>query len=162
MSLFERRIDRNCCLPELPVIIAVFNDPIFSRFEYPTLPPIAPGRSVVSQSITMARPGDSMPRAQVTAWSERRSQLGASVVAITGSSSSGCRSGVVVVSTADHTDTDVYVPLFWHLTTLAAALPDHPVTSGGVLTARMRGGGHPQRGPDPASGPLCHRMMVRT
>jgi hypothetical protein len=55
---------------------------LFRRFEYPTLPLIAPGRSVVSQSITTARWGDSMPRAQVTAWSERRSQGGAVVVII--------------------------------------------------------------------------------
>jgi hypothetical protein len=81
---------------------------------------IAPGRSVVSQSITTARWGDSMVRAQVTAWSERRSQGGAVVVVITGSSSRR----VVVVSTADHTDTDVYVPLFWRLIARAVALPD--------------------------------------
>ena len=50
-----------------------------------------------------------MVRAQLTAWSERRSQAGASVVVIIGCSSPpGC--GVVVLSTADHTDTDGYVP----------------------------------------------------
>ena len=67
-----------------------------------------------------------MVRAQVMAWSERRSQLGASVVVITGSSSRRVVLGVVVVSTADHTDTAVYVPLFWRLKPRAVALPDHP------------------------------------
>ena len=47
-----------------------------------------------------------MLRAQETAWSEWRSQAGASVVVITGSSSQWVVLGVVVVSTADHTDTD--------------------------------------------------------
>src|SRR5664279_2937406 len=41
-----------------------------------------PGRSVVSQSMTTARRGVSMVRAQVTAWSERRTQAGAAVVII--------------------------------------------------------------------------------
>ena len=47
----------------------------------------APGRSVVSQSMTTARWGVSMVRAQVTAWSGRRSHGGASVVVIIGDSS---------------------------------------------------------------------------
>ena len=65
--------------------------------------------------MTTARRGVSMVRAQVTAWSERRSQAGASVVIM------GCPSPVRAVlrwssfSTADHTDTDVYVPVLWHL-----------------------------------------------
>ena len=42
----------------------------------------APGRSVVSQSMTTARRGVSMVRAQWTAWSERRSQAGASAVVV--------------------------------------------------------------------------------
>ena len=56
-----------------------------------------------------------MVRAQVTAWSERRSQAGAAVVII------GCPSpGKAVLrsdnfSTADHTDTAEYAPLFWRL-----------------------------------------------
>ncbi len=73
--------------------------------------------------MTTARPGVSMVRAQVTAWSERRSQVGASVVVIMGLLPRVVL-GVVVVSTADHTDTDVYVPLFWRLIARAVALPD--------------------------------------
>src|SRR6478672_9608362 len=86
---------------------------LFRRFEYPTLPPRTPGRSVVSQSMMTAVPGWSMVRAQVTAWSERRSQGG------------GVRggdhrcvplgAGVVVLSRADHTDTHVYAPDLWRL-----------------------------------------------
>ena len=55
-----------------------------------------------------------MVRAQVTAWSERRSQAGASVVII-GCPSSGMAVAPENFSTADHTDTDAYAPLFWRL-----------------------------------------------
>jgi hypothetical protein len=57
-----------------PSLQALFD--LFRGFEHPTLPLSAPGRSVVSQSMTTARPGVSMVRAQLTAWSERRSQGG--------------------------------------------------------------------------------------
>ena len=58
-----------------------------------------------------------MLRAQVTAWSERRSQAGASavVVVIIGSLPRRGGVGAVNVSTADHTDTDGYAPPFWRL-----------------------------------------------
>jgi len=52
--------------------------------------------------------------------------------------------GVVVVSTADHTDTAVYVPLFRHLIARAVALPDHPSDAG-------RGPGRSHEGWRPSS-----------
>src|SRR5664280_1603007 len=65
--------------------------------------------------MTTARRGVSMVRAQWTAWSERRSQGGASVVVIIGvPPPAGC-CGAVNFSTADHTDTDGYAPLIWRL-----------------------------------------------
>jgi hypothetical protein len=65
--------------------------------------------------MTTARRGVSMVRAQVTAWSERRSQAGAAVVIIdVPPPAFGC-CGAVSFSTADHTDTDGYAPLFWRL-----------------------------------------------
>jgi len=78
---------------------------LFRRFLISVVASSPPGRSVVSQSMTTARRGVSMVRAQWTAWSERRSQGGASAVVITGFPfPAGC--WVVVFSTADHTDTD--------------------------------------------------------
>ena len=56
-----------------------------------------------------------MVRAQVTAWSERRSHAGASSVVIMGCPSPAGGGGAVNVSTADHTDTNGYAPLFWRL-----------------------------------------------
>ena len=64
--------------------------------------------------MTTARRGVSMVRAQVTAWSERRSQAGRGGgdhrVSLP---RSGRCCGAVSFSTADHTDTDGYAPLFW-------------------------------------------------
>jgi len=84
-----------------------------------------PGRSVVSQSMTTARRGWSMVRAQLTAWSERRSQAGASAVVIIGVPPlpGSCCGGAVKFSTADHTDTAEYAPPFWRLD------PEKPATS---------------------------------
>jgi hypothetical protein len=64
--------------------------------------------------MTTARRGVSMVRAQWTAWSERRSQAGASVVII-GVLPPVRRWRLRNFSTADHTDTDGYAPLFWRL-----------------------------------------------
>jgi hypothetical protein len=64
--------------------------------------------------MTTAQRGVSMVRAQWTAWSERRSQGGASVVVITGvlpAEGRACGG----LSTADHTDTGGYAPLIWRL-----------------------------------------------
>ncbi|MGZ8803543.1 MAG: hypothetical protein ACXWZL_13280 [Mycobacterium sp.] len=55
--------------------------------------------------MTTARRGVSMARAQVTAWSERRSQPGAAAVVIIGVPPPG-KGGAVGFSTADHTDID--------------------------------------------------------
>jgi hypothetical protein len=70
--------------------------------------------------MTTARRGVSMVRAQWTAWSERRSQAGASVV-ITGIPlPAGC--WVVVFSTADHNDTAEYAPVLWRLLSCVSAI----------------------------------------
>src|SRR5664280_2682570 len=74
-----------------------------------------PGRSVVSQSMTTARRGVSMVRAQVTAWSERRSHAGAAAVVIIGVPPLQGGVAVAGLSTADHTDTAEYAPGFWRL-----------------------------------------------
>jgi hypothetical protein len=65
--------------------------------------------------MTTARRGVSMVRAQVRAWSDRRSQAGASVVIIGIPPPAGRCCGAVNFSTADHTETDGYAPLFWRL-----------------------------------------------
>ena len=70
--------------------------------------------------MTTARRGVSMVRAQWTAWSERRSQAGAAAVVIIGVPPPGKgRAAMVGFSRADHTDTDVYAPLFWRLAGIA-------------------------------------------
>src|SRR6478735_4354110 len=76
----------------------------------------APGRSVVSQSMMTAVPGWSMVRAQVTAWSERRSQGGASAVVIIGDSSRQAVLVVVLKYSRSHRH-QRYAPLLWRLTT---------------------------------------------
>src|SRR5664279_6335021 len=63
--------------------------------------------------MTTARSRCSMVRAQWTAWSERRSQAGASMVIIGVPPPVRRCCGAVNVSRADHTDTDAYAPLFW-------------------------------------------------
>ena len=85
--------------------------------------------------MTKARRGVSMVRAQWTAWSERRSQAGAAVVIIGVPPPTGWCCGAVNVSTADHTDTHGYAPLFWRLY--------------GIDTDGLRGGWNtiPGRGP---------------
>ena len=63
-----------------------------------------------------------MVRAQVMAWSERRSQGGPVVVVIMGKVSSRRAVLVVGLSRADHTDTDGYAPVLW----LLAIAMGHP------------------------------------
>ena len=65
--------------------------------------------------MTTARWGWNMVRAQVTAWSERRSRGGAVLVVIMGRFPPARWCWVVGLSTADHTDTEAYVPVFWRL-----------------------------------------------
>jgi hypothetical protein len=67
-----------------------------------------------------------MWRAQLTAWSERRSQGGASAVVIMGTPPCRGRAAVAGFSTADHTDIHVYVPVFWRFARVAA----HPQCDG--------------------------------
>jgi hypothetical protein len=76
--------------------------------------------------MTTAWWGWSMVRAQVTAWSERRSQVGAVLVVIMEVSSRG-RCWVVGVSRADHTDTSLYVPYIWHLINVWDAIDERSI-----------------------------------
>jgi hypothetical protein len=97
-----------------------------------------------------------MLQAQVTAWSERRSQPGASVVIIGVPPPAGC-CGAVNVSTAEHTDTDAYVPLFWRLDGVDTgwSVDNYRLVGEGVTRARAAAG----NGVPP---PLNPRLATKT